>query len=212
MTEQGGSSERSADADSKQLRDADFSKLEVEQAEGGGSSAAGDEALKAKIIQLTAEVEEHKDKYLRALAELENYKKRALRERSELLKYQGERVLNDMLAIVDNLELALKHSATDPVKVREGLELIHKQFVDTLARWEVRAESGIGKEFDPSRYQAISKVKVEGNKPGTIVEELKRAYFYKDKLLRPGEVVIADGGTGQNEAQAGDASGEGESQ
>ncbi|RIL10012.1 MAG: nucleotide exchange factor GrpE [Proteobacteria bacterium] len=170
-------------------RDADFSKLEErEGASGSGQSAeAGSDDQSA----LRKELEETKDKYLRSLAEFENYKKRALRERSDLIKYQGERVICDFLSILDNLDLALQHSEADYQKLQEGLQLIHKQFVDLLAKWEVRSESGVGQDFDPSKHDAISKVKVDDAKPGTIISELKKAFFYKDKLLRPAEVVVA---------------------
>lgn len=166
-------------------RDADFSKLE-EGAEAASTGATGDE-----ISALKAEVADHKDRYLRALADLENYKKRALKERSELIKYQGERIIGDFLEVLDTLELAVAHGESDPAKVQEGIKLIHKMFVDTLGRWEVRADPAMGIEFDPVKHKAISRLVVADAKPGTVVGELKKTYFYKDKLLRPGEVVVS---------------------
>lgn len=191
----------SSDSSSTQPRDADFSALEdgaVEQASKGGEEAssavaASNSASTQEISRLKAEVEENKDKYLRALAEMENYKKRTLKERSELLKYQGEKMIYDLLEVLDNLELAVSHSSADPAKLKAGLELIHKLFVDVLSRWEIRGVSSVGKEFDPSQHQALSKVAVDDAKPGTIINEFKKAYFYKDKLLRPGDVVVAVG-------------------
>jgi molecular chaperone GrpE len=64
-------------------------------------------------------------------------------------------------------------------------------FVERLGKWDVRGESGVGLPFDPQRHAAISRVPGADVKPGTIVGELKKAYFYKDKLIRPGEVVVA---------------------
>ena len=165
------------------LPDADFSELDEK---------ADNLRTNEEIERLKAEVEDNKDKYIRALAELENFKKRALKERSDLLKYQGEKVLLDMLDIFDNLELALQYSEADPGKVKAGLELIYKSCVDTFAKWDVKAESGLDKEFDPAKHNAISKVQMEGKKSGVIINELKKAFFYKDKLLRPGEVVVAE--------------------
>lgn len=137
------------------------------------------------------ELEDYKDKYLRLLAEFENFKKRAIKERSELLKYQGERVFHDILEVADNLELAVQFSDSDSEKLRDGVRMIQKMFADILGRWDVRAESGVGLEFDPNKHQAISKAVSTDAKPGTITSELRKAYFYKDKLLRPGEVVVA---------------------
>ncbi len=178
-------------------RDADFSSLdgEAQPAEQPASQEAptSSDAANSELAKLKAEIEENRDKYLRALAEFENYKKRALKERSELLKYQGERIIFDLLEVLDNLEWALSHPTADAEKLKAGLELIHKLFVDVLGRWEIRASSAVGKDFDPVQHQAISKVAVDDSKPGTVLSELKKAYYYKDKLLRPGDVVVAVG-------------------
>jgi len=97
----------------------------------------------------------------------------------------------ELLEVLDNLELALSHSTADHDKLKEGLEMVHKMFVDRLGRWEIRGESGMGNQFDPHKHAAISKVPGNDAQPGTIVGELKKPYFYKDKLIRVGEVVVA---------------------
>jgi molecular chaperone GrpE len=107
------------------------------------------------------------------------------------MKYQGERLVVELLEVLDNLELALNHTGADHEKLKEGLEMVHKMFVDRLARWEIRGESGMGTPFDPHKHSAISKVPGSDAEPGTIVGELKKPYFYKDKLIRVGEVVVA---------------------
>ncbi len=173
------------------LPDADFSALE-EDDNAIEVTAGVTESVMAEIEKLKAESEDHRDKYIRSLAEFENFKKRALKEKSELLKYQGERILFDMLEIIDNLELALQYADADPIKIKEGMDLIHKLFKETLQKWDVKSESALDKEFDPSKQNALSKVPVEGKKAGIVVNEFKKAYFYKDKLLRPAEVVVSD--------------------
>ena len=187
-------------------RDADFSKLD-EGSDGSSpveTPSSEPEAKKSSqksedTSKLTAELAEMKDKYLRSLAEFENFRKRALKERSELLKYQGEPILIDLLEVLDGFERALEHAEGDPAKLMEGIKLIHKLFVDTLGKWDVRADSGLGKEFDPARHRALGKAKVEGAKANTIIGELKKAYLYKDKLLRVGEVMVAEGETPPSE-------------
>lgn len=175
-------------------RDADFSAFEDPQDSTQATANIVDldsTKLQAEIVRLQAEVAENKDKHLRALAEFENFKRRSQKERSEIIKYQGERIIADLLDVLDNLEWALSHSSAEPDKLKAGIELIHKMFVDVLGRWEIRGESAVGKDFDPTNHQALSKVYVEGTSPGKIVSEFKKAYFYKDKLLRPGNVVVA---------------------
>lgn len=145
----------------------------------------------AEVDALKAEVADYKNRYLRLMADFDNYKKRSLKEQSDLLRYQGEKVIVDLLEVLDNLELALSHSSAEFDKLKTGLEMVHKLFVERLAKWEVKAEPGIGNAFDPQKHNAISRVPGADAKPGTIVGELKKAYFYKDRLIRFGEVVVA---------------------
>jgi molecular chaperone GrpE len=161
--------------------------------DGAGEVSNGDAEKQA----LERDLVEQRDKYLRLFADFENFKRRALKEQSELLKYQGEKIVVDLLEVVDNLELALSHSSGDSDALRTGLEMVYKQFVEKLARWEIRGESGMGAQFDPQKHAAISRV--PGKEAGVIVGELKKPYFYKDKMIRCGEVVVA---VGSDEAQA----------
>lgn len=144
-----------------------------------------------ELQRLKAEVEELKDKHLRSLAEFENYKKRVIKERSELIKYQGENILKDILNVVDDFERAIKFSDADPATLKDGVQMIYKSFIDVLGRHEVRGESSIGRTFDPVKHAAISKVPAPDKQVDEIIDELKKPYFYKDKLIRVGEVVIA---------------------
>ena len=199
------SESKGGDPDVVAERDVDFSTLSAaggasEGADGETSSSSNDSSsnkgevakLRAELEAVRAEIADHKDKYLRALAELENYKKRAMKERSELIKYQGERILADLVEVLDNLGLALKYKDGEADKLRAGLEMVHKLFLDTLAKWEVRPESALGRPFDPNKFEALSKIPVDDAVPGTVINEFKVAYMYKDKLLRPGSVVVAD--------------------
>lgn len=177
---------KSQNDDEMKLSDADFSALEADGAEEG---SAGNDSR--EMEKLRAELAEQKEKHLRVLAEFDNYKKRVLKERSELVKYQGEQVLLDILPIMDNFDLALQHLDADPAKVREGVEMIHKELLGVLSKWEVKPEPSLGLEFDPTKHSALSKVPTADAKAGTIISEFRKPYFYKDKLLRAGEVVVA---------------------
>ncbi len=151
------------------------------------ATGQGDEKLTRE-----AELAEAKDRYLRLAADFENFKRRALKEQSELLKYQGERIVVDMLEVLDNLELALSHSSASQDSLKTGLEMVHKLFIEKLGKWQIRGESSIGAQFDPQKHAAISRV--PGTEPGVIVGELKKPFYYKDKLVRFGEVIVATAG------------------
>lgn len=153
-------------------------------------------------------LKEAQEKYLRALADFENFKKRSMKERSDLLKYQGERVFIDLLEVVDNLDRALEAANSyelteDGKKLREGVELIQRMFLQVLKKWEVRGEGAVGDPFDPQKHEAISQMPSAEFAPGMVMNELEKTYFYKEKLIRPGKVVVAmaapNEGTGPTE-------------
>jgi molecular chaperone GrpE len=173
-------------------------KVEANGAAAGTEGAAtaeaqnGEAELAGELKAARQALVEEKDKHLRLLAEFDNFKRRTLKEQSELLKYQGEKVVVDLLEVLDTLELALTYTAVEHDKLKQGLEMTQKLFVERLGRWGIKGESGVGQMFDPQKHAAISRIPAsEGTPPGTIAAELKRAYFYKDKLIRPGEVVVA---------------------
>ncbi|MCL4139590.1 UNVERIFIED_CONTAM: hypothetical protein GTU68_020653 [Idotea baltica] len=170
-------------------RDVDFSEIE------------GSEEKDELIQKLESDLKDSEDKYLRALADLENFKKRTIKERSELLKYQGERVFQDLLDIVDNLERALEHQESSYEDFKAGISMISEMFTSTLNKWEVKAESSEGQVFDPVKHNAISRVPDSRVEPGTVVSELTKTYYYKDRLLRPGDVVVADKPAESNEEE-----------
>lgn len=165
--------------------------VETEDQNELNQSVNGASGVPDPLMLLTQELAETKDRYMRLMADFENFKKRALKEQSELLKYQGERLVVDLLEIVDNLELALSYTGAEYEKLKAGLEMVHKMFVERLAKWEIKGEASIGAVFDPHKHAAISRVPGDSASAGTIVGELKKPYFYKDKLIRVGEVVVA---------------------
>lgn len=159
-----------------------------------GECCSDEEEVKEKpdeLAELKKQLSEEQEKYLRLLAEVDNVRKRSIKERSELLKYQGENIFKDIVSVVDDFERALKFADSEPEKLVEGIKLIFKGFQDILAKHEVRGESSIGKKFDPMIHAALSKVPVEGKEPDEVIDELKKPYFFKDKLLRVGEVVVS---------------------
>lgn len=149
--------------------------------------------LEKEIEELKSSLKDSKEKYLMALADLENYKKRASKERADLLKYQGEPILADLLEVIDNLDRALEHADTQNASnddIKEGVKMIHKQFLDILSKWGVKSESSVGKMFDPEKHSALSKVPSPDAKVNEIISEFKKLYYYKDKILRHAQVVV----------------------
>jgi molecular chaperone GrpE len=98
---------------------------------------------------------------------------------------------HDLLEVVDNLERALSHEgATGGDEVLKGVRLVYDRFVSILDRHGIKGESAIGTLFDPAKHEALASVQSAEQPAGTVMNELKRTYFFKDKLLRPGQVVV----------------------
>jgi len=172
------------------------------------SSASGDD----RAARLEAEVKENYDKYLRAVAELENFKKRSIRERSDLLKYAGENLARDLLEISDNFQIAFSREVPAGGANEEfakGMRMIWDRFKAILEQHSVKGESHLGKMFDPAKQQALASVPTSDQPPGTILEEFKQTFFFKDKLLRPGQVVVAAAVEG-SESKPNEGGGDGE--
>ena len=188
-------SEMDSDNDEEMTEDLEESEIEVDAEEpvlsrqSAASSGGSD-----RVSVLESEVKENYDKYLRAVAELENFKKRSIRERSELLKYAGENLARDLLEVADNFQIAFSQNvgtAGASEEFAKGMRMIWDRFKAILEQHSIKGESYLGKMFDPNKQQALASVPTPGQAPGTILEEFKQTFFFKDKLLRPGQVVVA---------------------
>ncbi|MGA1867185.1 MAG: nucleotide exchange factor GrpE [bacterium] len=146
--------------------------------------------------QLAAEKKNNKelyDRYLRMHAEFENYKKRREREKEDFIKYAIEKSLKDLLPIIDHLEMAIKSSkeCEDFNSLSQGIDLIHKQLNDFLAKEGVSLVSALGEKFDPTVHEAIMQKGSTEHEDNTIIEEHQKGYILKDRLLRPARVTVA---------------------
>ena len=139
--------------------------------------------------------DEFKDLLLRKTAEFENYRKRTERERAAMIENAAAGVLEELLPLIDDLERAL---GTDPgiegtEGFRRGVELIHRQLMDTLRKRGVTPVEALGADFDPHFHQAVTYEPAEGRRDGEVIEEFRRGYMLGDRLLRPSMVKVAKG-------------------
>ena len=165
--------------------------------------AESGESLKALVQSLRAEVEkkdqtagEAYDRYLRTLADFENYKKRAQKEKLEQAQFANEKLIKELLPVVDNLERALSHAkeTDDFDKMVEGLELIYKQILSGLGKFGVTPIESLNRPFDPLLHQSIGQVESEEGSSAEedrVVSETQKGYFLNDRVLRPSLVVVS---------------------
>jgi molecular chaperone GrpE len=142
--------------------------------------------------RLTSELQEMNDKYLRLYAEFENYRKRVNKDKEELVKYSNEKLIYELLPVIDNLEMALKHSTTEtPEGLVQGVEITLKEFLRTLEKFGLTPIEATGKPFDPSVHHAMTLIEREDIEEKIIVEEFRKGYMFRDKVLRPSLVAVS---------------------
>jgi molecular chaperone GrpE len=149
----------------------------------------------ADPAELKQQRDDYYDRLLRKTAEFDNYRKRTERERIQLSEAAAADLLQELLPLVDDMERALKadtgSEATEAI--RRGVELIHKQLLETLRKRGVTPIESLGADFDPHFHMAVSHEPADGRREGEVVEEFRRGYMLGDRLLRPAMVKVAKG-------------------
>ncbi|MGH7767321.1 MAG: nucleotide exchange factor GrpE [Candidatus Binatia bacterium] len=158
-----------------------------------GSDSEECEKLRRQLEDKEREGKENYDRLLRQAAEVENYKKRVAREKAEAIRYANESLVKDLLPVLDNLERALGYAkgGGNGKPLLEGIEMVLKSFLETLAKHGVSQVSAVGEPFDPNKHEAIAQVATPEHDPNTVVEEHHKGYYLLDRLLRPAQVSVA---------------------
>lgn len=161
---------------------------------GKNGDAAADE-LTAQIHAAEEEAKNHYDKLLRVMAEFENFKRRMGKEQEEQLKYSNEKLINELLPMIDDLDRVLDHvppGASEETKaIADGVGLVRKSLLAALDRFGLKEVPAEGEPFDPSRHEAIAAIESEAHAPGNVVAVHRRGYWLFDRLLRPAMVTVS---------------------
>ena len=162
--------------------------------EGEEPAATKAPALEAgapsELEKVRAERDALLDRLARLQAEFDNARKRAAREQQEFREFAAADVLRSILPILDSFERALRAPGGEN-DFRNGIELIHRQFLDTLQKIGVQPIPAVGQPFDPRVHEAIEMVETTEAPDHQVLDELQRGYKYKDRLLRPAMVRVA---------------------
>ena len=142
---------------------------------------------------LSAEVARLKDQLLRTLADFDNFRKRTRREISDAERVAREDLLRELLPVFDNLERANQHAvgSTDVHSLADGIQIVMRQFVETLTKLGVERVATVGLPFDPAVHEAVQQVESAELPPGCVAQELLAGYHVGDRLIRPAMVVVA---------------------
>ncbi len=157
--------------------------------------SAGEEAESAGCDELVEKYNELNDSHLRLHAEFDNYRKRTMKEKADIIKSAGERVLTDIIPLVDDFERALGalHEAEEKDAILEGLDLIYAKFVTFLQQNGVKEIKTIGEEFDPEKFEAITTVPVQDkSQSGKVIDCIQKGYMMNDKIIRFPKVIVGE--------------------
>ena len=147
------------------------------------------------LKEVKKEEVDYKAKYYYVAAEMDNYRKRMEREKENLLKFGNERVMSDLLDVADNFDRTigmLKGDTDQKMKnVVIGLDMVQKQFLDTMGKHGLTPIQAIGKEFDPNFHEAVAQEYAEGKKPNEVIKEFQKGYCLNGRVIRASKVVVS---------------------
>ena len=131
--------------------------------------------------------------YLRLHAEFDNYRKRTLKEKMDIIKAGGDKVLTEMIPLVDDFERALEtvQNADDKEAIVEGMELIYSKFISFLNQHGVKEIEAIGERFDADRFEAVTTIPVQDkSQKDVVVDCIQKGYILNEKILRFPKVIV----------------------
>jgi len=144
---------------------------------------------------LQQKYDELNDSYLRLHAEFDNFRKRTLKEKADLIKGGGERVLLDIITLVDDFERALEslHKTEDRAAMLEGMDLIYSKFIAFLKQHGVNEVEAIGQPFDADSFEAVTTIPApEASRKGVVVDCIQKGYRLNDKIIRFPKVIVGE--------------------
>lgn len=149
--------------------------------------------LKDEIRQLKTKNEELSDKFTRLVAEFDNYKKRSDKEYISLIKNANEKLITELLPVIDDMERSLAHlnEKNNFKSLLEGFQLIHKNLVSILEKQGLKPMESLGSEFDPDKHDALMQVENKDVKSNHIVDEHLKGYLFNDKVIRHAQVIVS---------------------
>lgn len=151
--------------------------------------------LEKELSNLGKKYDELNNNFLRLHAEFDNFRKRTLKEKADLIKSGGERVLIDIITLVDDFERALVilHEAEDKEAMMEGMDLIYSKFINFLAQYGIKEIEAIGQPYDADRFEAVTTIPVtKESEKGLIMDCIQKGYEMNEKIIRFPKVIVGD--------------------
>ena len=149
----------------------------------------------AELKERAGKADENWERLLRTTADFDNFKKRAAREKQEAIKFANEGLLQKLLPVLENLDMALAATQAarpeDGQSLQSGVNMISQQLKNVLAEAGLEELDALGKPFDPNLHEALMQKETSDVPEGQVVQQLRKGYKFRDRLLRPAGVVVA---------------------
>ena len=149
------------------------------------------EKLQEEVRLKDEELLKQKDTFLREKAELENFKKRLTKEKEDFVQFANERLLKELVQIEDNLERAMEAPNATLESLKEGVDMIQKQFGTFLKNQKVEAIDALEKPFDPNLHEVLNQQESDEHEENTVIQEYSKGYTLNGRILRSAKVVIS---------------------
>ncbi len=191
------SEEVADEATSKEEKDEGIDAAEASEDEVDDEASAAEAPTEEELIKKArAEANEFKDRYLRLQAEWDNFRKRNQAEREAERARANERLVENLLPVIDDFERAIAHAkeAPDVQMLLAGIEAVHSKFIDTLKKEKVDVIDPVGEAFDAMKHQAIGKVDDNSVPDETVMDVYQKGYEMGGKVVRPAMVTVSSGG------------------
>ena len=149
----------------------------------------------AELKERAGNADENWERLLRTTADFDNFKKRAAREKQEAIKFANEGLLQKLLPVLENLDMALAATQAarpeDGQSLQSGVNMISQQLKNVLAEAGLEELDALGKPFDPNLHEALMQKETPDVPEGQVIQQLRKGYKFRDRLLRPAGVVVA---------------------
>jgi len=148
-----------------------------------------------ELKQRAAKADENWDRLLRTTADFDNYKKRAAREKQEAIRFANENLLEKLVPVLDSFDMALSAAQTASgdlgQSLKTGIGMVHQQLKTALMEAGLEEVDATGKAFDPNLHEAVSQQETTQVPEGQVIQQLRRGYKLRERLLRPASVIVS---------------------
>ncbi len=167
----------------------------------GAEFALRGDQLEHDLEQARREAAQHLEAAQRIQAEFDNYRKRVAREAEDIRRRAGQRIVEELLPVLDNLERAIDHTTAggDLEHLLTGVEMVHQQIRDVFGKEGVEVLDPFGAAFDPNLHQAVGQREDAEVPEGTVLDVYQKGYLMNGRVVRPAMVVVSTGGPAREE-------------